>query len=119
MKIKSKKGFALAMAIMFLIILMISSIGLYLSTEFLAKETRGQEIEYIRGYYAAMAGLRYAYILLRDPGNISYLTDNTTVDNAAYPAFFTDIGVDRLTITITRSYNAPGGPYSVSATYSY
>lgn len=121
MDIKSKKGFVLAMAIMFTIIAMMLSIGLYTSVEHVVKETKLHEREYVKGHYAAIAGLRYAAILLRNPVSLFGDTDhdgeayvvvgdehdpNFGTGNPTTEDFFQDIGAGLigntpLTITIT------------------
>ncbi len=122
MRIKSKKGFVLALIMIFVIIAMISSIGLYLSTEFLAREIRAKEVRHIQGYYADIAGLRYASILLRNParygiGAAAYTVTGTELGGN----FFLDIdAVGRLTVVIDQIASGDdAGDYNVSATYSY
>jgi len=129
MNIKAKNGYGLLMVIFFIIVVLSVISGSFMFVEHLAKETRLHEVEYIRGYYAAMAGLRYAYILLEDP----VVNCNFTLghgDRESYTVtglelggdFFTDIHVDlaHLTITITERGLLPplvDPQYEVSATY--
>lgn len=133
MNIKCKKGYALIAVMVFVIISTIASFALYVSVENLTKEIRIQEVGYIRGYYAAIAGLRYAAILLRDPeGNLEFTnsgaietfsTDNLVIGDTQYQPFInfcSDINTDQahLIITITER-NPSGGPYDSSATCRY
>ncbi len=75
MKIKPNKGFALAIAIYFMIFCLITSIWLYSISYYITNEVRVQEASSVRGYYTSMAALRYAYILLKDPvTNFGFLT---------------------------------------------
>jgi len=112
--------------------------------EHLAKETRLHEVEYIRGYYAAMAGLRYAYMVLEDPVAIFDEPDDPPLNDGGPPYtvtgtelgetidvddFFTRTGIsaNHLTIIITEwpgpANEAATDPewdsheYHVSATY--
>jgi len=131
MNTKSGKGYALAMAIIFVIILTAAGLGLYYSVEHLTGEIRIQETGYARGYYAAIAGLRYASILLRNPDDLTFVANVYTVNGTELlpvgspPAigFFHDIGVDPadLAITIRRivRWGKPTGKYKVSAAYTY
>ena len=139
MNIKSKKGFILAAAMLFIIIAGITSIGVYANSFYFAREA-AQEVNSIRGYYLSLAGERYAYILLKDPGSLGLSSDlNTTgmqgksvtinIDSdSRYSAFKNDIGLaagEKLAITITEysSSNAQGDStwgstcYKVSASY--
>jgi len=121
MNLKSKKGYALVMALLFVIILAISSLGLYRSVEYLAKEIRIKETKHIRGYYYGIAGLRYAAILLRDP-DLALPCTIPRIENSDDDDFFEDIGVDSssLAITITKIIIGDhAGDYEVKATYTY
>gem|GEM_PF-2561390 len=133
MNTKNKKGYALMLAILLVIILAISGLGLYYSIEHLAKEIRIKEVNRIKGYYCAVAGLRYAAILLRDsagnlgftdPDNIEdFSTDDLHKGDSQYNtfiAFCDDINTSqaRLAITIIEE-NPLGGSYKVKATYKY
>ena len=62
-----KKGFILVLAIYFLIIAAITSIGMYAYAYYIARQVWIGKMTSTRGYYCAVAGARYAYILLKDP----------------------------------------------------
>ena len=121
MRISQKKGVALALVIMFIIVITIASLGLLASVEHVLKEVKVQEAETIRGYYAAVAGLRYARILLRDPGALTFTGGECIIPRVTDEDddFFKDIGVDvnsgDLTITIEKLSD---WKYTVKATYS-
>lgn len=124
MNVKSKKGYALALAMIFVILLSISGLTLFTYTEYLVKEVRIQETGSIKGHYAAIAGLRYAAILLRDPDGIEYESGTDgAIDNSHYGDFFTNIDVDPEDLVITIEQIPDGEPhegdYEVSATYQY
>ena len=119
----NKRGAALIVLIMaFILVALITSFGLYNSVYNVAKMQGIDEVRRIRGHYIASSGITYATILLEDPDSISYKADGVTVNNSAYPAFFTDIGVNTsdLTITITQITSGPhAGEYDVESTYSF
>lgn len=96
MNIKNKKGYALIMAIIFIIILAISSIALYNSVTHVGRDLKIKEKRYVKGYYAAIAGLRYASILLRNPAALTFNGNNvcTVSQDQSYNAFFTNINVE-------------------------
>ena len=140
MNIKHTKGYALVMAIIFMIILSVSSIVLYNSVTHVGRELKIKEKQYVKGYYAAVAGLRYASIVLRDPpapGDfINHVYTVTGNELVAVPeaggAFFNDIDVvngtagaleiGEMSIQI-EEYHAGvdwnEGEYKVTANYEY
>ena len=67
MDLKSKKGYALIMALFFVIISAITSLGLYTYAYYVSNQVGIQEPASSRRYYASIGGARYAYILLKDP----------------------------------------------------
>lgn len=67
MIITSKKGYVLALAIVFVIIVAIIGFALYASIERSVMEIRAQETEYTKGYYKTLATLRIGALLLKDP----------------------------------------------------
>lgn len=67
MRIRSKKGFALAYTMYFVMLAAIASIGVYSHAYYLSKEAQIQKPASLRGYYAAIAAERYAAILLKNP----------------------------------------------------
>ncbi|UCD54597.1 MAG: hypothetical protein JSV93_03500 [Candidatus Omnitrophota bacterium] len=120
---RSKKGYALVLSIILVIMLTIIGFGLYTSIEHSVKEIKLREIEYIKGHYAALAGQRYALILLQDPvGLFGY--DPEPEDSVEvslwddYNDFATDIGLSSrqdVTLVITKINESE---FDVSATYS-
>ena len=130
MNIKSKKGYALVMASIFIIILAISSIALYNSVTHVGRDLKVKEKRYVRGYYATIAGLRYASILLRNPNVLTFTNGIYTVTgNEQGGAFFNDIGVVRgtgfgeMSIQIEEYQDGlvtwSQGEYKVTANYKY
>lgn len=123
----NKKGSALIIVMVFMLVSVIASIGLYNSVFITSKIQSINEMERIRGYYADLAGLRYATLLLRNPANIagydvSSVTGATTGPlsvRTQYNALYVDLGLrppHDLIITITRRAD---GLYDVSATYNF
>ncbi len=96
MNTRSKKGYALAMSVILIIVLTIIGFGLYASIEHFVKEIKLRETEYIKGHYAALAGQRYAMILLRDPEALFVLFGDT-------PPIAVN---DSITISLWDDYNA-------------
>jgi len=123
MRIKGNKGYILPLATIFAVICMIMSIGLYYSVFSAFKGSGIKEVEYIKGYYACVAGLRYASVLLKDPNGIAFNGDNYTITGTEHGGdFFNDIQTApaKLTVTITKiTGGADAGKYDVSASYAY
>lgn len=133
-KTYTKKGYVLLLAVMLSFVLMASSVGLYAMVRYFVLETRIKEVEYIKGYYAAIAGLRYAWILLKDPEDYCGFNTldhdgetRTVIGTELGGNFFTNIGTtsQKLTITITE-WNSlvtdptwTNGNYRVTVRYSY
>ena len=70
MNMISKKGSILVLVLFFAVLSMIASAGLYFFAYHLSREVIVSESS-MRKYYAAVAGSRYGYILLKDPvGNL-------------------------------------------------
>lgn len=67
MNLKSKKGYALVLAILFMIISAITSVGLYTYAYHVSKQIAIEEPVHNRKYYASIGATRYAYILLENP----------------------------------------------------
>lgn len=111
----------------FIIILTITGIGLFSYIQYAVKGTKVQEIKPTKAYYSAIAGLRYATILLRDPG-ICFTTPEDPSDLEEYTVtgvefggdFFGDIGMKagELTLTITIK-EISTGEYEVKAACHY
>src|SRR3989338_4375536 len=69
----SRRGAILIIIMIFMVIVAITSLGLYNYIYNLFKAQGMVEVERIRGYYAAFGGLHYARVLLRDPvGNLGF-----------------------------------------------
>lgn len=131
MDLKSKKGYVLTIAIVFTIVLITASIGLYSSVRYSIIGTKRNETEYIKGYYATLAGLRYAALVLKDPVNNCYFTPEhngeiCVLDGTELGSnFFLDIDVDpqKLQIVIKEwDLGETGwndGEYYITAKYLY
>lgn len=126
MDITSKKGYTLMLAVLSLIILTVIGFGLYAFVEHFAKESKLQETGHIKGYYAALSGLRYARAeLLKDPQALfggqepvvgSIITKSLWND---YNTLATDIGLSTyhdVTLVIEK---IGADAFKVSATYNY
>jgi hypothetical protein len=96
MKLIHKKGYALALSIITMIILTIIGIGLYRSVESVVTEVKVLETESIKGHYAALSALRYASILLQNPEGLFTTYGGGTPINPG----------DRITISLWSNYNA-------------
>ena len=128
MNTRSKKGYALVMSIIFVIVLTIIGFGLYASIEHFVKEIKLQETEYIKGHYAALAGLRYTMILLENPEDLfARFGDEPPIDvddsiEISFWVDYRDIAVDmglsdRRNVTLVITKNADG-EFDVTAAYS-
>jgi len=131
MDIRSRKGFALAMIIILTVILLATHIALYAAIRYFTEKETG--IHNVRSYYAAISGMRYASILLRNPDALtfdggddghSYVFGGVAGDDG-HGAFFADIDIPSsyLSIVITEWYDDPAcdwpeGAYKVTGTYS-
>ena len=100
-------------------IFLISSLGLYFSITSSIIETKN-EYQYVKGYYASLAGLRLAYIWLQNPSaypisnSSSYNTTIRTYDST----LASNLGISAphdVTITVDKD----GAQYDVNATYNY
>lgn len=67
MNMRLKKGFLLAMAVYFMIVAGLTSIGLYMFAFQVSREAGIYGPKSVRSYYIGVAALRYAYIFLVDP----------------------------------------------------
>jgi len=123
--IRSKKGYVLPIAIFFVVLAALTSIGIYANGYFVTREIRVDEVSYVRGYFLSVAALRYAYIRLQDPSSLTFTNHVATLNDAGYTTFKTNIGLsgnENLVVTIERwhegvtEWNA--GEHKVSATYS-
>ncbi|MFC1576646.1 hypothetical protein ACFL3J_03135 [Candidatus Omnitrophota bacterium] len=121
MHIRSKKGFALGLAIIFSIVLIILSLGMFTAVRYSVRGVAKLEKGKIEGHYLGIAGLRYAAILLRDPSSLSF-PYTVTGDELGGTNFFTNIGADPADMDIIIGEITTGpdaGKYDVSATYRY
>ncbi len=130
---KANKGSVLILTIIFLLIITVMNIGLYFSAESNAKLVKVKEVKHMKSYYAAVAGLRYAKILLETPAIFGFTELGESGDPSAPESyvvtgnefggdFFQDIGVATadLTITITEINSGPNqGEYEVKAVGDY
>lgn len=67
MKLRSKKGYALAYTMYFILLAAVTSVGVYNHAYYISKEAHVQKPVSLRGYYAAIAAERYAAILMKNP----------------------------------------------------
>ena len=75
MNLRTKKGSILILAMVFVIIVMFSSIGFYESIKHVMTETIVDEEEEARAYYANLGALRYIqFYALNDPDSIQWNT---------------------------------------------
>jgi hypothetical protein len=109
--ISRKNGFALALAIYFMILAAITSIGVYAYSSYIVREAKIDKGASVRGYYAVVAGARLAYILLKDPQtflvtNKSYVTTKPGYSTLTTPQH--DGQKVFLTINPSSTYNGLG-----------
>jgi len=115
--ISHKSGFVLIMATLFIVIAVVASVGIYSYSEYIVHEVRTEKKAAAKSYYCAVAGARYAQILLKNPvANFgSGITDTAfngeigtkTITGRATGTLGEDLnfsGNDTLTITATE-YN--------------
>ncbi len=128
MNTRSKKGYALAMSLIFVIVVTIIGFGLYASIEYFVKEVKLQETEYIKGHYAVLAGLRYAMIVLEDPeerfaffGDVPPIDVGDSITISLWDDYNTvavDMGLsDRLDVILVITKNTDD-EFDVTATYT-
>jgi len=67
--ISRKEGIVLALALYFIIIAAITSFGIYAYSSYIVEQVKINKSSFTRGYYYAIAGGRYMYVLLGDPLN--------------------------------------------------
>ena len=133
----NKKGAILIMVMIFFIIAAIASMGLYTAVYNLGKAQGVGEVEHVKGYFAALGGLRYAKILLKDPDAIDALLTNNYSDSdgngitlpnpislkQSYSSVATDLnltGNRDVSINIVKySSGIYNGQYKIIATYRY
>ena len=117
-----KEGQVLIIVIVFSVISTIALLALFMNISPNYKIVV-EETEYMKGYYAAIAGLRYASIMLENPAIVHQLdtTGTYTVPkiSTSYATLFTDLVLKAphdVAITIT---DGGGGNYTVTATYNF
>jgi len=91
--ISHRRGFALVLALVFIVVACITSIAVYSYSLHIVRNVRIEKKAATRSYYYCVAGARYAQILLKDP-----------VANFG----FTDEAFNGETRTITRTGNTAG-----------
>ena len=90
MNMKSEKGYVLIMAVTLVIILLAASVGFYASVRYLATEIGIEDIKYMKGYYAALAALRFAEDLVSNPDDVFGPRSRTILPRVAILSY--DIG---------------------------
>ena len=122
-----KKGYVLITVIIFGVITLITILALFTAVSNTCKIVGVGETDRVKGYYAALGGLRYAAILLKDPvGRLKFKTletDGEIVGPFSLGKTYSDVAADLdiadpydVTIKITEDANVDGG-YKVEATY--
>ena len=122
--ISHRRGYALIMALAFIIIACITSVGIYSYSLSIVREVRIEKKAATRSYYCSVAGARYAQIALKDPKDVTKFgfTDTTfngeiktiTITGHAAGTLGADLnfsGNDTLTITATE-INTTANPNS-------
>ena len=104
-QIISKKGSALLITIFILMAMLMASLtGLQAYSKHFTREIARQEIGHVRGYYVAMAGLRYASILLQNPAALNFVGNVYNVTGTEFPDgtdLFHDLGVTATNFQVT------------------
>jgi hypothetical protein len=118
---KNNKGSILLYSVLIILVFSIAHVSLLTHTQNTALGSR-KYVARIKGRYAALAGLRYASILLRNPsvfgftalgapGDPSIPETYTVIGTELGGNFFSDIGADSksliITITETNNGNSP------------
>lgn len=120
-----KRGSILIIVMIFVLVTAITSIGLYNAVYNVNKIEGISEVHKVQSYYAAMAGLRYAAVLLKDPelilgaGNVpvgknssgTIFTTNSTLANQLGLTAARDVAIS---ITLRSD-----GQYDVTATANW
>ena len=113
--ISRKSGYALMLALLFVIVAAITSFGIYSYSEYIARDVRIAKKITTKGYYYSVAGARHAMILLKDSvANFGFSTEafngevkTITITGSAAGTLGADLGFsgsDTLKIT-AREYN--------------
>ena len=122
-----RRGAALFMVIMLIVVALITSLSLYNSVYILFKMQGVAEVNRVKEYYIAVAGSRYGLLLLRDPGRYGITLPDTVGDTHAvtkslksdYLSVWNDLGLkgsQDVTIKITKTAD---NQYDLSSKYSY
>lgn len=121
----NRRGLVLIIVIIFLVMTVIMSIGLYSAVSYLFRMQGAAEVERIKGYYTAVGGLRYAYILLKRPEVNLDPSGNAEIslNDPEYAAIAADLGIaapHNLVIKINKiTGGADAGKYNVESTYYF
>jgi len=113
--ISRKSGYALMLALVFVVVAAITSFGIYSYSEHIAREVRVDKKIDAKSYYYSIAGARYAMILLENPvTNFGFSTEafngevkTIAITGSAAGTLGANLGFSgRDTLTITaREYN--------------
>ena len=119
---QKNKGFILIVVMIFSVVAMITTIALFKAITLTFKVAGVEQMERIKGYYAAIAGLRYANVMLQDPNIMNLLTAvGSSVTRSVKDDYFTlysDLHLsDPHNVTIKITYNADD-TYTAVASYS-
>ncbi|MDP2929213.1 MAG: hypothetical protein Q8O01_04025 [Candidatus Omnitrophota bacterium] len=128
-----KRGFVLIMATLFIVIAVVASVGIYSYSEYIVHEVRTEKKAAAKSYYCAVAGARYAQIVLKNPMDVARFgfttaafngeTKTMTITGHAAGTLGEDLdfrGNDTLTITATE-INTTDNPnsYQVETIFTY
>ena len=113
--IMNRRGFVLIIAMVFLIVIAIESLGAYNSVYFVSKMQGIDEVKRIRSYYAASAGLSYASVILNNPVTCP-LTKHVKTD---YPQLWTDLGLTGSEDVVIEITDHASGGYDVTSTFTF
>lgn len=121
-QITSKKGSALLVTICVLLALLMASLsGLESYSKHFTREIIGQEVRRAQGYYTALAGMRYAAMLLQNP--VPFTNHVYTITGRELGGdLFGDLSVtnQNFSVTITEITSGPSaGQFQIDAAYTY
>ena len=122
----NKNGFIFIMVMVFIILAMVGTYSLYVLISSNYSVIGTKTATNTEGYYAAMAGLRYGAIMLRDPNVTIQIPTNGdshtwNISSTVYPDLYNDLGLGSHTLSITITNNTPvlNGPTTYTVTASY
>ncbi len=120
--ITSKKGSALLVTICVLLALLMASLsGLQNYSKHFTRDIMGWEIRRTQGYYAALAGMRYAAMVLQGP--VAFTNHVYTITGTELGGnLFNDLAVTNQNFSVTIieiTSGANNGQFQIDAVYTY